>query len=128
MARRTSLAACTVMAMSLGAAACAPQTNGASSVQTASSTAAPCFYADQVRNVAAGLAGLGVSRGDTVSLMMSNRVEFYPLDVGAQHTGATSFSVYNTLPATDLVMVLSQGGQEFLLEPWVALEPGIVAP
>ncbi|WP_313577329.1 DUF6491 family protein [Brevundimonas sp.] len=50
MARRTSLAACTVMAMSLGAVACAPQTNGASSVQTASSTAAPCFYPDQVRN------------------------------------------------------------------------------
>ena len=31
-------------------------------------------------------------------------------------------------PDLDLLMVLSQGGQEFLLEPWVALEPGIVAP
>ncbi|MGH3595709.1 MAG: AMP-binding protein, partial [Mycobacterium sp.] len=56
-------------------------------------------YAAQVRQVAAGLAGLGVGRGDTVSLMMANRIEFYPLDVGAQHVGATSFSVYNTLPA-----------------------------
>ena len=55
-------------------------------------------YADQVRQVAAGLAGLGVRRGDTVSLMMANRVEFYPLEVGAQHVGAISFSVYNTLP------------------------------
>lgn len=53
-------------------------------------------YAAQVRRVAAGLAGLGVRRGDTVSLMMANRIEFYPLDVGAQHVGATSFSVYNT--------------------------------
>jgi len=50
MTLRTSLAACTVLVLSLSAAACAPQTNGASSVQTASSTAAPCFYADQVRN------------------------------------------------------------------------------
>ncbi|HVQ84707.1 MAG TPA: AMP-binding protein, partial [Mycobacterium sp.] len=56
-------------------------------------------YAAQVRQVAAGLAGLGVRRGDTVSLMMGNRIEFYPLEVGAQHVGATSFSVYNTLPA-----------------------------
>ena len=30
-------------------------------------------YADQVRQVVAGLAGLGVERGDTVSLMMANR-------------------------------------------------------
>src|SRR6476659_4937612 len=59
-------------------------------------------YADQVRKVAAGLAGLGVRRGDTVSLMMANRVEFYTLEVGAQHVGAISFSVYNTLPAEQL--------------------------
>ncbi|MGC2652468.1 MAG: fatty acid--CoA ligase FadD11 [Mycobacterium sp.] len=58
--------------------------------------------AAQVRKVAAGLAGLGVRRGDTVSLMMANRIEFYPLEVGAQHLGATSFSVYNTLPAEQL--------------------------
>lgn len=59
-------------------------------------------YAAQVRQVAAGLAALGVRRGDTVSLMMANRMEFYPLEVGAQHAGATSFSVYNTLPADQL--------------------------
>ena len=58
--------------------------------------------AEQVRSVAAGLAGLGVRRGDTVSLMMANRIEFYPFEIGAQHVGATSFSVYNTLPAEQL--------------------------
>src|SRR4030088_586796 len=47
--------------------------------------------AAQVRQVAAGLAGLGVRHGDTVSLMMANRIEFYPLEIGAQHLGATSF-------------------------------------
>ena len=40
-----------------------------------------------MRKVAAGLAGLGVGRGDTVSLMMANRIEFYPLEIGAQHVG-----------------------------------------
>ncbi|SUD48667.1 Long-chain-fatty-acid--CoA ligase FadD15 [Nocardia otitidiscaviarum] len=64
-------------------------------------------YADQVRAVAAGLSALGIGRGDTVALMMANRVEFYPLEVGAQHTGATSFSVYNTLSAEQLAYVFA---------------------
>src|SRR6185312_4577944 len=67
-------------------------------------------YAERVRKVAAGLAGLGVRRGDTISLMMANRIEFYPLEVGAQHVGATSFSVYNTLPAEQLTYVFGNAG------------------
>jgi long-subunit acyl-CoA synthetase (AMP-forming) len=67
-------------------------------------------YAAQVRKVAAGLAGLGVRRGDTVSLMMGNRIEFYPLEVGAQHVGATSFSVYNTLPAEQMTYLFDNAG------------------
>jgi long-subunit acyl-CoA synthetase (AMP-forming) len=67
-------------------------------------------YAAQVRQVAAGLAGLGVRRGDTVSLMMANRIEFYPLEIGAQHVGATSFSVYNTLPAEQLSYLFGNAG------------------
>ncbi|MBV8964592.1 MAG: AMP-binding protein, partial [Mycobacteriaceae bacterium] len=64
-------------------------------------------YAEQVRKATAGLAALGVRRGDTVSLMMANRIEFYPLDVGAQHLGATCFSVYNTLAAEQLAYLFS---------------------
>lgn len=67
-------------------------------------------YSEQVRKVAAGLAGLGVRSGDTVSLMMANRIEFYPLEIGAQHVGATSFSVYNTLPAEQLTYVFGNAG------------------
>ena len=67
-------------------------------------------YAAQVRQVAAGLAALGVACGDTVSLMMANRIEFYPLEVGAQHVGATSFSVYNALAAKQLTHVLANAG------------------
>ncbi len=68
-----------------------------------------------VRRVAAGLTGLGVRRGDTVSLMMSNRIEFYPLEVGAQHVGATSFSVYNTLPAEQLTYLFGNAGTKVLI-------------
>ncbi|EID15131.1 putative fatty-acid-coa ligase fadd11 [Mycobacterium xenopi RIVM700367] len=72
-------------------------------------------YAAQVRRVAAGLAGLGVRRGDTVSLMMANRIEFYPLEVGAQHVGATSFSVYNTLPAEQLTYLFDNAGTKLVI-------------
>ncbi len=72
-------------------------------------------YATEVRRVAAGLAGIGVRRGDTVSLMMANRVEFYPLEVGAQHLGATSFSVYNTLPAEQLTYVFGNADTKVVI-------------
>ncbi len=72
-------------------------------------------YAAQVRQVAAGLTGLGVGRGDTVSLMMANRIEFYPFEVGAQHVGATSFSVYNTLPAEQLTYVFDNAGTKVVI-------------
>jgi long-chain acyl-CoA synthetase len=72
-------------------------------------------YGTQVRRVAAGLAGLGVRRGDTVSLMMANRIEFYPLEVGAQHLGATSFSVYNTLPAEQLTYLFGNAGTKVVM-------------
>ena len=54
-------------------------------------------YAARVRRIAAGLAALGVRRGDTVALLMSNRPEFHLCDTAAIHLGATPFSVYNTL-------------------------------
>jgi long-chain acyl-CoA synthetase len=72
-------------------------------------------YADQVRQVAAGLAALGVKRGDTVALMMANRIEFYPLDVGAQHLGAIAFSVYNTLAAEQLGYVFDNAGPKVVM-------------
>src|SRR5882757_3849785 len=72
-------------------------------------------YAADVRRVAAGLAGLGIRRGDTVSLMMANRIEFYPLEVGAQHLGATSFSIYNTLSAEQLTHIFTNAGIKVLM-------------
>ncbi|WP_327117036.1 fatty acid--CoA ligase FadD11 [Nocardia sp. NBC_01730] len=72
-------------------------------------------YADQVREVAAGLHALGVGHGDTVALMMGNRVEFYPVEVGVQHTGATSFSVYNTLAPEQLNYVFENAGNRVVI-------------
>jgi len=55
-------------------------------------------YGARVRSVAAGLAGLGVRRGDSVALMLTNRPEFHVCDTAVLHTGATPFSMYNTNP------------------------------
>lgn len=64
-------------------------------------------HAERVRALAAGLHGLGVRHGDTVALMMSNRVEFFELDIATQHLGAIAFSVYNTLSTEQLTHILT---------------------
>ena len=69
-----------------------------------------CEYARRVERIAAGLAGLGIGRGDAVALMMTNRPEFNLCDTAALHLGATPFSIYNTFPAADIVHLLSNAG------------------
>ncbi|HEX8065172.1 MAG TPA: long-chain fatty acid--CoA ligase [Thermoleophilaceae bacterium] len=53
-------------------------------------------YGRKVERVAAGLAALGLGRGDTMGLMLVNRPDFHWFDTAAMHLGATPFSVYNT--------------------------------
>lgn len=53
-------------------------------------------YAARVRSIAAGLSAIGLGRGDTVAIMLTNRPEFALVDCGAMHLGAIAFSVYNT--------------------------------
>jgi long-subunit acyl-CoA synthetase (AMP-forming) len=56
-------------------------------------------YSEQVANVAGGLAGLGVGRGDRVVLMMRNRIEFHIVDLAVVALGATPISIYNSSSA-----------------------------
>jgi long-chain acyl-CoA synthetase len=59
-------------------------------------------YRDRVERIAAGLAALGVQRGDTVGIMLLNRPEFHLVDTAALHLGATPFSIYNTSPGEQI--------------------------
>jgi long-subunit acyl-CoA synthetase (AMP-forming) len=59
-------------------------------------------YADKVRAVAGGLAGLGLEAGGTLALMLTNRPEFHWFDAAAMHLGATPFSLYNTYTAEQI--------------------------
>ena len=56
-------------------------------------------YGERVQQIAAGISGLGVGRGDTVAIMLTNRPEFHLVDAAAMHLGAAPFSVYNTYSA-----------------------------
>jgi long-subunit acyl-CoA synthetase (AMP-forming) len=68
-----------------------------------------------VRDLAAGLAGLGVDRGDTVALMLTNRPEFHLVDVAARHLGAVAFSVYNTSSPEQIEYLLGDAGNRVLV-------------
>ncbi|MFX0580267.1 AMP-dependent synthetase/ligase [Nocardia nepalensis] len=67
-------------------------------------------WGEQVRRLAAGFAALEVRRGDTVALMMTNRPEFYPVDVALQHLGAAPFSIYNTSAPEQIKYLLEDSG------------------
>src|SRR3954469_5406493 len=67
-------------------------------------------YAEQVKRIAGGLAGLGLKRGDTIGLMLNNRPEFHLVDSAAMHLGATPFSVYNTYSPEQIEYLASDSG------------------
>jgi long-chain acyl-CoA synthetase len=72
-------------------------------------------YADRVRKLATGLAGLGVVHGDTVGIMLTNRPEFHLVDTAALHAGATPFSIYNTLAPEQIAHLFGNAGNRVVI-------------
>jgi long-chain acyl-CoA synthetase len=70
---------------------------------------------ERVDALAGGLAKLGVRRGDTVALMMSNRPEFHLCDLAAMMLGATPFSIYNTYTPEQIRYVVADAGAKVLI-------------
>ncbi len=66
-------------------------------------------------DVAAALIDLGVSTGDHVAIMATNRIEHVVADIGAVHAAATPMSIYNTLSVEQVAFVAGQS------EPTVAI-------
>jgi len=73
--------------------------------------------------IAGGLAKLGVGRGDTVALMLSNRPEFHLADLGVMTTGATPFSIYQTLPPESIEYVVGDAGARVAIIERAFFEP-----
>jgi long-chain acyl-CoA synthetase len=72
-------------------------------------------YADKVRRTAAGLAGLGLERGATMGIMLTNRPEFHWFDAAALHLGATPFSIYNTYTSEQVEYQLEDAGARIVV-------------
>ena len=70
---------------------------------------------ERVDALAGGLAGLGLGRGETIALMLSNRPEFHLCDLAAMMLGATPFSVYNTYTPEQISYILSDAGAKILI-------------
>ncbi len=72
-------------------------------------------YAERVERVARGLAALGLGRGQTLGLMLTNRPEFHLADSAAIHLGAASFSLYNTCTPAQIEHLLRDAGSAIMV-------------
>jgi long-chain acyl-CoA synthetase len=72
-------------------------------------------YAAQAHAAAAGLAGLGVGRGDTVACWLRNRPEFDIADTGALRLGAAPFSLFPTITDAEAEQVIADAGSRVLV-------------
>jgi long-subunit acyl-CoA synthetase (AMP-forming) len=70
---------------------------------------------ERVDALAGGLAKLGVERGRTVALMLSNRPEFHLCDLAAMMLGATPFSIYNTYSPEQIEYLLGDAEATVLI-------------
>lgn len=62
---------------------------------------------ERVDALATGLASLGLTRGETLALMIGNRPEFHVCDLAAMMIGAAPFSIYNTFTVEQIAHLLS---------------------
>src|SRR3954447_15437931 len=83
---------------------------------------------DKVDALAGGLSRLGVRRGDTVALMISNRPEFMIADLAAMTLGATPFSIYLTSAPDQVAYVVKDAGARVAIveEQFAPLMDGLV--
>ena len=70
---------------------------------------------ERVDALAGGLAALGLKRGQTIALMLSNRPEFHICDLAAMMIGATPFSIYNTYAPEQISYLVSDADARILI-------------
>ena len=77
---------------------------------------------ERVHRIAGGLAKLGVSKGDTVALLLNNRPEFIPCDLAAVSLGGIPFSIYQTSSPEQIEYVVSDAGSKVAIVESMFLE------
>jgi long-chain acyl-CoA synthetase len=81
----------------------------------------------RVDDVAGGLAKLGITRGDTVAIMLGNRPEFHIVDLAAATLGATPFSIYATYPPEDIRYLIEDAAATVAVVEQAYVEPLLAA-
>jgi long-subunit acyl-CoA synthetase (AMP-forming) len=77
---------------------------------------------ERADRIAGGLRGLGISKGDTVALMLVNRPEFHIIDFGVMIAGGTPFSVYQTYSADQIDYLLEDSASKVIVTEPTYLE------
>jgi long-chain acyl-CoA synthetase len=65
---------------------------------------------ERVGAIGGGLAELGVSKSDTVAMLLNNRPEFVVCDLGAVALGAVPFSIYQTASPDQIAYQINDAG------------------
>ncbi len=79
-------------------------------------------YRRRVGECAAGLAGLGCARGDTLACWLTNRPEFHVADIAAAHLAVASFSVHPSSTARQAADAIAVAGCQILVTEKVLLD------
>src|SRR4051794_30305006 len=79
-------------------------------------------YRELVDRFAQALRDLGLGRGDTIALMLTNRPEFHIADAAALSLGVTPFSLYQTLAPDQIAYQVTDSAASI-----VVTEPGFLA-
>jgi long-subunit acyl-CoA synthetase (AMP-forming) len=76
----------------------------------------------RVARIAGGLDSLGVSKGDTVAMLLNNRPEFVACDLGAVSLGAVPFSIYQTASPDQIAYQVNDAGAKLAITETALLE------
>src|SRR5438309_11174248 len=83
---------------------------------------------ERVDALAGGLARLGLGRGQTLALMLSNRPEFHLCDLAGMMLGAAPFSIYNTYTAEQIAYLVADAQASVLICEQQYLPQVLAAP
>ncbi|WP_067671415.1 AMP-dependent synthetase/ligase [Nocardia miyunensis] len=70
---------------------------------------------ERVRAVAAGLAALGLRKGDTIAILLPNTVECHVIDYAATHLGLVPFAIFNSSAAEQIAYQVGNAGARIVV-------------
>ncbi len=83
-------------------------------------------YYEVARAMGLGLYSLGVRKGDRVSLLSQNRLEWIEADMGIIGIGAVTIPIYTTLPAHEIEYIINNSESKiYIVEDKTALQKAL---